>query len=77
VVLAKPQLPWVGFPQRAVPLERRFGSSEPKGNLRRGPAFEKSVRRGGRKKASRGEPQERIWDEISPIGRTGSKASRG
>jgi hypothetical protein len=29
------------------------------------------------KKASKGEPHERIWDGISPVGHGGSKTSRG
>jgi hypothetical protein len=74
--LAKPQFPWAGFSQRAVPLEGRADSSETAGTSG-GDRRRKRRTACGRMKASKGEPQGRVRDEISPIGRAGSKASRG
>jgi hypothetical protein len=39
--------------------------------------FERTYGTTERKKTSKGKPQRRIWDEISPVGRKRSKASKG
>lgn len=60
------QYPWRGGRILRKPWEPQEGTG-----------VENGVRRCERMKASKGEPQGRIRDEISPIGPVGSKASRG
>ena len=57
-------------PEAAMRRSRRIQSRE-------GHGVREGVRRSGGRKASKGKPHERDWDEISPAGREGSKASRG